>query len=374
MRTFDKLDRSQPTTMKTITYCTIHSLEIQLDLFVPEHLPSGLVPALVFFHGGGMVSGGRKTLVLQQWLKGTSSLLALNSDFSHILISHSIITDAALAASLLFISADYRLIHPSTGPDIIADVKALFSFLASPSFSRNHLSSSHVLESSRIAVSGESGGGYPALAACILASPKPKVLLQQYGMGGEFLSDNWIMPKDVASPVPGAEKVTRAGLAGLLERWKREETSYDAMAMTGDEGAVRDSGRLDCLSFWWREGAFLDYVVGREGFTVGLRDVPFQERERKVPQELKGTFLQFEVDGSFPAAVWLHGREDPMVMPEESERPHRKLKECGVRSESLMVEGAGHALLDAGNPPKLIDGAGEVQGRAWEFVLEELRR
>ena len=56
--------------METITYSRIDNLEIQLDLYLPPELNEGSVPALVHFHGGGMIAGCRKTLFFQQWLKG----------------------------------------------------------------------------------------------------------------------------------------------------------------------------------------------------------------------------------------------------------------------------------------------------------------
>ena len=58
--------------METITYSRVDKLDIQLDLYLPPELKEGLVPALVFFHGGGMIAGCRKTLFFQQWLKSGS--------------------------------------------------------------------------------------------------------------------------------------------------------------------------------------------------------------------------------------------------------------------------------------------------------------
>ena len=62
--------------METITYSRIDDLEVQqLDLFLPPGLKEGLVPALVHFHGGGMIAGCRKTLFFQTWLKGDARKL-----------------------------------------------------------------------------------------------------------------------------------------------------------------------------------------------------------------------------------------------------------------------------------------------------------
>ena len=61
--------------METITYSRIDDLEVQLDLYLPPGLKEGLVPALVHFHGGGMIAGCRKTLFFQTWLKGDARKL-----------------------------------------------------------------------------------------------------------------------------------------------------------------------------------------------------------------------------------------------------------------------------------------------------------
>lgn len=45
--------------MKTITYSRIGSLDIKLDLYVPDTQHKGPLPALVFYHGGGIVAGNR---------------------------------------------------------------------------------------------------------------------------------------------------------------------------------------------------------------------------------------------------------------------------------------------------------------------------
>ena len=58
--------------MKTITYSHVHDLEIQLDLYLPPDVSQGPKGAIIFFHGGGMVAGGRKTLQYEGWLLGKS--------------------------------------------------------------------------------------------------------------------------------------------------------------------------------------------------------------------------------------------------------------------------------------------------------------
>lgn len=61
-----------------------------------------------------------------------------------------------MARGVIFIGADYRLLHPLTGHDEIEDVKTLFRFL-SKDISR-HFPSGVALDSTRLAVAGFSAG------------------------------------------------------------------------------------------------------------------------------------------------------------------------------------------------------------------------
>jgi acetyl esterase/lipase len=83
------------------------------------------------------------------------------------------------AAGLAFLSADYRLLPPSTGHDILDDVVDLFAFLA-----RTQLLDAVQIDSTRLAVAGSSAGGMCAYLAAIHANPKPLAVLSIYGFGG----------------------------------------------------------------------------------------------------------------------------------------------------------------------------------------------
>lgn len=89
-----------------------------------------------------------------------------------------------------FISADYRLLSPSTGHDILEDIQDLFSYV------RNDLNSALTEASGNpglkinvdaLGVAGTSAGGLCAYLCAIHVSPKPRVLLAMYGQGGECL-------------------------------------------------------------------------------------------------------------------------------------------------------------------------------------------
>lgn len=96
-------------------------------------------------------------------------------------------TDRAMASGFAFISANYQLLPPATGHQLLEDIKHLFAFLENGindvciANGRND----HI-DMERIAVVGTSAGGLCAYLAGIHAKPKPKAILSMYGMGGDF--------------------------------------------------------------------------------------------------------------------------------------------------------------------------------------------
>ena len=282
--------------------------------------------------------------------------------------------DATLEHGILFISADHRLLYPSTAFDIIADVKSLFAFLASSSFSETHLPKGVTLDATRIGVSGESGGGYPTRAAGIFAQPKPKALLLQYAQGGQLLDDHWLAVKERDVPDPEGEIIPRESVAHLLDHFP-EPISDDPMPFLGDDAPKGDSGRTKLLLWWWRTGGFLDVLLGVNGMSKVLRDRPFEQREAYIPRALRTVILQTQLTNEFPATFFLHGKDDKFVLPAESQVTYDRLKGLGVEVELHMVEGAGHTLIDEknpANPPKLAAGAEEEQQKAVEFLVRKL--
>lgn len=83
-----------------------------------------------------------------------------------------------------FISADYQLLPPATGHDIVQDIQDLFGFLSQTELSGHPYR--FKINVNKIAVSGSSAGGLCAYLAATHCSPKPKAVVSMYGMGGNF--------------------------------------------------------------------------------------------------------------------------------------------------------------------------------------------
>ena len=280
--------------------------------------------------------------------------------------------DAMLEHGILFISADYRLLYPSTAFDIITDVRKLFTFLADPGFSEAHLPTGVTLDVSRIAVSGESGGGYAARAAGIFAEPKPNAVLLQYAQGGQLLDDHWLAIKDRDVPDPMGGVVTKESVAHLLDG-PQEPVCYDPIPVLGDDAPKGDSGRAKLLLWWWRTGGYIDVVLGVNGMSRSLRGLSLTQRENAVPRDFRTALLQTQLTETFPPTLLIHGKDDQLVLPAESQLTYDRLKDLGVEVELHLLEGAGHALIDWTNGPNLVSGARELQQKAVEFLVRKLR-
>ncbi|KAH9916852.1 Alpha/Beta hydrolase protein [Fomitopsis serialis] len=334
--------------MLTVTYSRVGSLDIKLDIEVPAHPNSGALPAVIYFHGGGMVAGSRRDALFPEWFR-----------------------ESVLKRGFIFVAADYRLVHPCTGFDIVEDVKMLFRFLGDESFSTRHLPDGMSLDTARIAVAGFSGGGYPARATGIYASPKPKAALLYFAQGGDMLSDQWVAVKDHPMPVYGAavppDPEMRAQLAGGLP------PIADAPFQLRGNGSLLDpDGRWYFCPYWFRTGDFLDNLLG-EPMSAGLRDLPASERLAAVPEHLRPALLEAQLDATFPPTFLVHGLADGVVLPSESQATYDRLSELGVRVELIMVPNADHILLSTANLAVLADGAAEAQEKGMDFAEHELR-
>lgn len=93
-----------------------------------------------------------------------------------------------MKAEYAFISADYTLLTPCTGHDLLADIKDLFHYLDNSVNSDLASAAPGVtLDASKLFVAGTSAGGLCAYLAALHATPKPKGVLSLYAQGGNLL-------------------------------------------------------------------------------------------------------------------------------------------------------------------------------------------
>lgn len=141
---------------KSLVYKTIKGLDITFDVYLPTNAQA--VPILLWFHGGGLLQGHRQ--------KVAPHMLESVERYSHALIS-----------------ADYRLAPQVGVQDIFADVNDCIAFIRSPDGLAAHLKDATgpgAIDTTRLAVSGSSAGGYLALLAGLYVEPEPQVILPIY--------------------------------------------------------------------------------------------------------------------------------------------------------------------------------------------------
>ncbi|ODN87148.1 hypothetical protein L198_07151 [Cryptococcus wingfieldii CBS 7118] len=312
---------------ETFVYAKRHN--IKLDAYLPT---SGIkdkshLPVFVHFHGGGIVAGSRADIFLPAW-----------------------ITSTLPSKGFLVISADYRLLFPSSADDIITDVHTLFSYIASPSSDLSAVLSSQgfALDTTRIVVSGESGGNYPAKAAATLASvqPRPIAWVDRCGQGGDWLSDHWVKPYNVLPFTPFIIYDKAKALKIEREAAKGEEGQVvvkSAYRMV--DGKIQDDlGRFNLCVYWLEQGLFVDRLLGLPGISAKLATVPHDERLSLIPTDERHILLPI-TRSTCPIFV-VHGTADGMVPFSDSEAIAKEMEEQGLEVEKRWREGDSHGFFN----------------------------
>ncbi|KAH6911491.1 Alpha/Beta hydrolase protein [Coprinopsis sp. MPI-PUGE-AT-0042] len=348
-------------------------LNLLLDVYPPAHrnrdngssdLPSDSdavepVPALIFFHGGGLTAGNRLSW-FPEWLSRRFTKLGY-----------------------LFISADYRLLPPSTGRDILDDLKDLWSFVTDPqlvlSFPSEKLSGvdrQFIILSEEIIVAGTSAGGLCAyLAASCDLSPPPMAVLSIYGMGGDFLTPHYLHEKRTPF-FRGRELLDPAEFQEFLFPYDNGTPSVVSDSPLSYHPATYhipgypSNPRMLLTRLYLQMGTFLNYYTGLHSPSLSQRlhvihnGAVTQQWEakpdatRKVERAarpllqaegLLSLFPQFSVSKLWPKTVLLHGTADTAVPIGESRHLARLLRSAQVEVELIEVEGEEHSFDLAGN-------------------------
>ncbi|KAJ5929421.1 alpha/beta-hydrolase [Penicillium verhagenii] len=275
----------------TVVYSTIDNHDVKLDYYLSHHRQPP--PAMIYYHGGGMSAGSRRGRSLPQWMY-----------------------DHCQEKGYIFISADYRLCHPSNAIDQIDDAKALFSYIGGPQFA-SELPESVSLDTARIAATGFSRRRLLCPRGLSLRTPKPAALLSVYGLGGNMLLDHWTRARP---PTSLAKFFDLSAVPALLA----DKT------VVSDDFVEGDMSKRFALTIDWEiKGTFLDGGLGA------------------VPEDLKPGMLQEFVKGDYPPSVFVHGKSDEVVSPDESIYQHEQLEKLGVPSQLYLVENGPHGLEGA---------------------------
>ncbi|KAF9783271.1 alpha/beta-hydrolase [Thelephora terrestris] len=352
-------------------------IPLHLDVYPPNSRSGGTsgsgenrteVPAVVYFHGGGLVVGNRKSW-FPEWLHGRLS-----------------------RRGVAFISADYRLLSPSTGHDILEDIQDLFAYI------RNDLNSAlaeaggdHGLRISvdAIAVAGSSAGGLCAYLSAMHVFPKPRALLSVYGQAGECLNDNFLEPKTIPW-IPGRDLVDPSDFTDFIYPQSMSlpintGSPLEYYPPTHPTPGLPATKRMYLTRLYYQLGQWLDYYTGDRTLSERLRQLrsssssgkdststidPTKARE-VIGEENVGLFPQFGVTENWPPALVIHGSEDAQVQLDESKHLVEKLKAVGVESKLIVVDGHGHTFDYAPSAERKF---GRLFDRATEFLVQSLQK
>lgn len=262
---------------RTYTYKTVGDCEIKADVY---RLPGNEDrPAILWIHGGALMFGDRATLPADQ-------------------------AERYLRAGYVIVSIDYRLAPETKLPAILEDVDDAYRWMREKGPKLFHVSSD------RIAVVGNSAGGYLTLMAGYRLMPRPGALVSFYGYGD--ITGEW----------------TTLPSKFYLER--------DRIAKEEAEKVV--GGRVLSGSPIFPRVTFYNYC--RQN---GLWDQAVTTFDPQAePEKLEPFCPVRHVTKDYPPTLLLHGDRDTDVPFAQSEQMAAALKEHHVPYHLIRMKGFDH--------------------------------
>ena len=260
---------------------TAGNCAIRADVYRP---PGPQVrPAILWIHGGALISGGRANIRARQLQRYLDEGFAV-------------------------VSIDYRLAPETKLPEILEDVGDAYRWLRSegPKLAG--------IDPDRIAVVGHSAGGYLTLTCGYRLNPRPRALVSFYGYGD--ITGDWYSKPDpfYSSKEPRVSEQDARAAVG------REPLSE----VTGD--APRFRFYLYCR----QNGLWPKEVAGRDPRADPKAFDPWSPVRNVTPR--------------FPPAMLLHGDKDTDVPFEQSELMAREFRRHGVEHELVRIPGGEHGF------------------------------
>ncbi|KAA1475601.1 alpha/beta-hydrolase [Dentipellis sp. KUC8613] len=342
-------------TPTTIVYKQVDNISLFLDFYPPQdttnrdgdsssgsHDYASPVPALIYFHGGGLTVGDRKSW-FPTWL-------------------YERVTSVGIA----FISAEYRLIPPSTGHDILDDIHDLFAFFASPNATL-HLHPPP--DPARFAVAGTSAGALCAYLAAAHVRPAPRAVLSMYGLGGDFLTPHYLTAKTTPF-FRGRELLDPAAYADWLYPASARQPATSGVPLAYSSVTGRPAHpRMVLARLYLQLGVFLDYYTGiHEPSLSGTL-----QAGEEVPAAARVLFPQLHVTESWPPTLCVHGAQDTAVRIGESESLVAALQRVGARGRLRVVDGEEHSFDYQEGAEDKFGKPGGLFEECSRFVVEELK-
>ncbi|KLO14753.1 alpha/beta-hydrolase [Schizopora paradoxa] len=346
----------------TLAYKSFSDKSCYIDVYLPTKVTSeSRIPILLYFHGGGMTVGNRRSWFPTWMLK------------------------RAIKAGCCFVSADYRLMPPASGHDILEDIHDLFRFLSEDL--DTHLGTHCKADPTRIIVAGSSAGSFCAYMAALHANPKPIVVLSLYGMGGNVLIPQYLSVKTEPFFM-GREILDIKTFRAYLHPFLPGNTHIaDSRLAYDPETGIPSNPRMPLCRILLQDGIWLDYWTGdfdelddktgdivSEGFSRRIRKALERDESRIHPRMIPSNnlhlFPQFNVTAQFPPSFLVHGELDSAVKKTESENMKALLDAVGVEAHLRIVPGQEHSFEYTADPDSKYQ---ELFDEMFDFVSHILK-
>ena len=269
-------------------YKAVGELPIRADVY---RLPGNDVrPALVWIHGGALITGHRGALRAEQ-------------------------RQRYLDAGFVVIAIDYRLAPETKLKGIIDDLEDAFRWL------RDEGPKVCKIDPERIAVVGHSAGGYLTLMSGFAVKPRPRALVSFYGYGD--ITNEWYAKPDAFYR-----------MRPLV--WKEE--AYQGIG-TREVSEGKDPRRSKFYLYCRQNGLWPKEVAGHD--------------PEKEPRAFDRFCPIRNVTKAYPPTLFLHGDKDTDVPHRQSVDMAGELKKHGVAHELVTIKDGPHGFDGKGlaDPP-----------------------
>jgi acetyl esterase/lipase len=265
---------------RTYTYKTAGGCEIHADVYGAD--ANARKRGLIYIHGGALIGGSRDTLP-------------------------RLVPDVLQKLDYLLVAIDYRLAPETKLPLIIDDVRDAVAWV------RTEGPKLYNLNPDRLAIAGDSAGGYLTLMTGFCVTPRPTVLAVFWGYG------------DITSPWYSKPDPFYARQPRVSEQEARAAVG-DACITSPPEHNQRGRFYLYCRQngLWPKEVSGHDPDAESSWFDAYCP-------VRNVSREYPPTFL-------------VHGTADTDVPCEESKKMADRMAHAGVEHRLALVPGGGHGL------------------------------
>jgi acetyl esterase/lipase len=241
-------------------------------------------PVLMYIHGGALIGGTRKKLP-------------------------KVVPDLLLKMGYVVVLIDYRLAPETKLPAIVEDVQDAILWIRRDGPKLFHI------DPDRLAIVGDSAGGYLTLMTGFRVKPRPRVLAVFWGYG------------DIISPwysKPDAFYLKRPRVS--------KEEAYQSVGTKCLTEPAESNQRGRFYLYCRQNGLWPQEIAGHD---------PHVE-----PEWFNAYRPVHNVSKEYPPTILVHGTADTDVPYEESKTMAQKLEEAGVEHELITVSGGGHGLAE----------------------------